>query len=245
MSRTTPRKSRHRHQASGGAGPRVVPASDYESDAAHYFDARDVPPQAQPQHRTNDELNLSVLRRYLPSIRRIESLASNAVVYHFSKAVQSWEKSGIEGTMFVCEQEPAVVSGRVMPRACVFVLNRRTLENLVVDLRRAIVCEITGELIALSLEEADDTDALDGHGDAGSGADTSVIGLWIHAETRERNMEAIMKYWRECSLVSAQSASEAELDEVDEADGAGQTGDTGRRLSITELFGQSNGASRR
>lgn len=214
----------------------MVPASDYESDAAHYFDARDGPPPARPEHRNNDELNLSVLRRYLPSIRKIPTLASNAVAYTFSKVTQSWEKSGIEGPMFVCEQEPVTVRGRLMPRACVFVLNRRSLDNLVVDLCRASACEVTGELIALSLDEAPGTDALDGHGDARSGDDTRVIGLWIHEETRKLNMDQIMEFWRACR---------SQGDEAEEAEEAGQAVDTGRRLSITELFGQSNGASRR
>lgn len=242
MSRTTPRKSRHRHQPSGG-GPRTVAASDYESDAAHYLEARDLLPPPQLPHRTNTELNLSVLRRYLPSIRSIVSIAANAVVYNFSPAAQNWEKSGVEGTLFVCEQEPAIVSGHPVPRACVFVLNRRGLDNLVVELCRASVCEVAADLIIFNVENTEDTTSLqvDGEEEAGSQADTRVFGIWIHADqddTREVNAAIIQDVWRQSRLVTSLNAPETQDD--DEA-----RDDPGRRLSITELFGQSNGDSRR
>jgi hypothetical protein len=237
MSRTTPRKSRHRHQSSGG-GPRTVAASDYESDAAHYMEARDLRPPTQVPHRTNTELNLSVLRRYLPSIRSIVSIAANAVVYNISPA-QSWEKSGVEGTLFVCEQEPAVVSGHPVPRACVFVLNRRGLDNLVVELCHASVCEVAGEFIIFNVEN--NPRVVGSNADPESGDDTRVIGIWIHADkhdTREVNIATIQDAWRQSRMVTARNALETPEEEVGRDD-------TGRRLSITELFGQSNGAQRR
>lgn len=240
MSRTTPRKSRHRHQPSG-SGPRTVPASDYESDAVHYLEARDLPPAPQLPHRTNTELNLSVLRRYLPSIRSIVSIAANAVVYNFSSATQNWEKSGVEGTLFVCEQEPATVSGHAVPRACVFVLNRRGLDNLIVELCRATVCEVSADLIIFDVEKHEDATDVDGEADAGSGADTRVFGIWIHADqadTREVNAVIIQDAWRQSRLAVARDSPEVQ----DDSEG---TGDAGRRLSITDLFGQSNGNSRR
>ncbi len=147
MSRATPRKSRHRQQlslgvSSLGPGSRVIAASDYESDAAQYLEAHDTLPFAPLPQRTNTELNLSVLQRYLPSIRSIVSIAANAVVYIFTPATQSWDKSGVEGTLFVCEQEPLIVAGRSWPRACVFVLNRKALDNVVVDLAKVSDCEV-------------------------------------------------------------------------------------------------------
>lgn len=241
MSRLTPRKSRHRHQPSGG-GPRTVAASDYESDAAHYLEARDLPPPPHLPHRTNTELNLSVLRRYLPSIRSIVSIAANAVVYIISPTTQTWEKSGVEGTLFVCEQEPVTVSGHLMPRACVFVLNRRGLDNLVVELCMATECEVTDELITFNVEGTDHTAVTDSDVDPGSEENRRVIGLWIHADqddTREVNAAIIQDVWRQSRLITTLGETETREAEV------GGPGDMGRRLSITELFGQSNGASRR
>lgn len=241
MSRLTPRKSRHRHQPSGG-GPRTVAASDYESDAAHYLEARDLPPAPHLPHRSNTELNLSVLRRYLPSIRSIVSIAANAVVYNISPTAQTWEKSGVEGTLFVCEQEPVSVSGHLMPRACVFVLNRRGLDNLVVELCRASECEVTDELITFNVESTGSTSGADTGVGPASEEDTRVIGLWIHADqddTREVNAAIIQNVWRQSRLSA--TLSEAE----DREEQAGVTGDTGRRLSITELFGQRNGTLNR
>jgi hypothetical protein len=218
-----------------------VAASDYESDAAHYLEARDLPPPPHVPHRTNTELNLSVLRRYLPSIRSIVSIAANAVVYNISSTSQNWEKSGVEGTLFVCEQEPVTVSGHLMPRACVFVLNRRGLDNLIVELCRASECEVTDELITFNVESADDTAVVDGDVGPGNEENTRVIGLWIHADqddTREVNAAIIQDVWRQSRLITT-------LSDADTREEAGGTGDTGRRLSITELFGQNNGASGR
>ncbi|KAB5550816.1 hypothetical protein GE09DRAFT_965301 [Coniochaeta sp. 2T2.1] len=230
MSYPTPRKSRHRHQPSGGGGARTVAVSDYESDAAQYMGAPDLPPPSTVARLSNTELNLSVLRRYLPSILSIVSIAANAVVYTISPTTGQWEKSGVEGTLFVCEQEPvADLAGHVLPRACVFILNRRGLENLVIHLCNTSACEVVGELINFYVS-------------AGNGQDNHVIGLWIHADkddTRQVNADVILSLWNQCRLAITQSASENQ--EGEEAGAA----DTGRSISMAELFGQSNGASRR
>ena len=262
MSRSTPRKSRHRNQPSS-SGPRQIPASDHESDAAHYMEARDAP---RPAHRTNTDLNMSVLRRYLPGIRSILSIAANAVVYTFSETTQEWDKSGMDGTMFVCDQEPIVTAtGQTLPRVCVFVLNRNRLDNLVVDLLRVNICERQAELIIFRME---DDGQSGGEGPAGG----EVIGIWIHADehdTRETNSAIIRSSWQEARVAlnavveaaasaaaaAAAEAAEAELAaEQTDADDGGALADAhsevpetsgpsgGRRISITDLFGQRNGA---
>jgi Dcp1-like decapping family protein len=239
MSHPTQRKSRHRHQPSGG-GARTMAASDYESDAARYMtgpaQAELPPPPPLLAHRTNTELNLSVLRRYLPSIRSIVSIAANAAVYNFAPATGTWERSNVEGTLFVCEQEPVKdLAGQPLPRACVFVLNRHSLDNLVIHLCNTTVCEVVGELINFYIQDTDDS---------GTGQDTRVIGLWIHADhenTRKVNADAILALWRQSRLAPSSTGNVLDSQE-DEAEGGA---DTGRRLSMTELFGQTNGASRR
>ncbi|KAF5137321.1 mRNA-decapping enzyme-like protein [Metarhizium anisopliae] len=208
MSKQTPRKARHSRQPSN-----LIPAvSDYESDAAAIHAAYAPPPP-----RTNTELNLSVLQRYLPSIQAILSIAANAVVYTFDSETASWDKSGIEGTMFVCAQSPLPESHQ--PRACVFVLNRRALDNLVVDLARVSHVEIAGELVILRVE---------GNWEEGD----KVIGLWIHNdkdETREISGATIQESWK-----VARSAASAE-EQGPEAGPAMQA--IGKRLSLSDLFG--------
>lgn len=129
-----------------------------------------------------------------------------------------------------------------MPRACVFVLNRRGLDNLVVELCRASECEVTDELITFNVESTGSTSGADTGVGPASEEDTRVIGLWIHADqddTREVNAAIIQNVWRQSRLSA--TLSEAE----DREEQAGVTGDTGRRLSITELFGQRNGTLNR
>jgi hypothetical protein len=241
-------------------GPRQIAASDYESDAAHYMEAREVPRLAHLPTRTNTDLNLSVLRRYLPGIRSILSIAANAVVYTFPESGQSWEKHGVEGTMFVCEQDPIVMaSGQALPRVSVFVLNRRGLDNLVIDLVRVSDCEMADELIIFRLED-DDASNSNGSGDGSAGKE--VIGVWIHADeddTREANSAIIRGAWQQArlafkTLIEAAAAEAEQLAEQTDADDGGALADAqldipeksgpiaGRRISITDLFGQRNGA---
>ena len=209
MSRQTPRKSRHTRQPSN-----LIPVSDYESDAAAFHASYEPPPP-----RTNTELNLAVLQRYLPSIQSILSIAANAVVYTFDSDSGSWDKSGIEGTLFVCAQSPLPEDPGRNARACVFVLNRRGLDNLVVDLARVSHVEIVGELVILKVE---------GNWQEGE----RVVGLWVHNDkdgTRELNGAMIEESWK---VARSGGAAEAVGTETGPAMQA-----IGRRLSLSDLFG--------
>lgn len=236
MSRATPRRARHgRHPSSLSlalaAAPAVAP--DYDSDA-----------YTPPPPRSNTALNLSVLRRYLPSIQGILSVAANAVVYAFDGAAQRWDKAGVEGTLFVCaQQQPppapapdaASAAAPPRPRACVFVLNRRSLDNLVVDLARVSHVEIAGELVIVRVD-----------GGAGGADDDGVLGIWIHNDrddTRHVNGTMIHETWR---AVQAADAAEAERPPPDPPAAAAAAGPEagpamqaiGRRLSLSHLFGR-------
>ncbi|KAF4995222.1 hypothetical protein FDECE_12873 [Fusarium decemcellulare] len=217
MSRQTPRKARHNRQPSN----RIPVISDYESDAAAYAAVHND--YAPPPPRTNTELNLSVLQRYLPSIHTILSIAANAVIYTFNSTSESWEKSGVEGTLFVCAQAPLPEDPGQRPRACVFVLNRRGLDNVIVDLARVEHAEISGELVIMKVE----ADWQEGD---------KVLGVWIHNDqegTRETNAATIQEAWK-----IARSAGPIET-QGPEAGPAMQA--MGRRLSLSDLFGASNG----
>ncbi|KXX78774.1 mRNA-decapping enzyme 1B [Madurella mycetomatis] len=255
MSRSTPRKSRHRHNQSS-SGPRQVAASDYESDAAQYMENREVPPP-NPPIRDNNELCLSVLRRYQPTIRSLLAIASNAVVYTFLESTGGWEKYGVEGTLFVCDQEPIVApgTGQVLPRVCVFVLNRRSMDNLVVDLLKVSDCEMAGELLVFRLEgdgTANDSNSNNNGGEGGTGG-KKVFGIWIHEdESNPRTVytSAILGAWQQ-----ARQALESYLRVATEAAIGGDSTATigaqadaaarddsaaGRRISVTDLFEQKN-----
>lgn len=126
-----------------------------------------------------DEMNLRVLQCYEPTIRSIEAVAASSVVYAFNSETGGWIKADpqIEGTLFLCEQEPLEVDPYVLPRACVFVLNRKGLMNVVVDLARVNAAEVMEGLITLGIE--DETAAAGPDGTNGASA-PQVLGLWIH-----------------------------------------------------------------
>jgi Dcp1-like decapping family len=217
--------------------------SDYESDAAHYMESR-PPPAPQLLHRTNTELNLSVLQHYLPSITSIVSIAANAVVYTFAPETQEWDKAGVEGTLFVCDQEPSPVTGA--PRACVFVLNRRGLDNIILDLAKVGDCEVTEQLLIFRLEDgvgAWEEGAAAGNG--GTAPGLKIMGLWIHADeddTRETNGALIYNSWK-AVREATQNANRTLLhgfEAKEESVGPAMQA-MGRKLSITEIFGRQVG----
>ena len=116
--------------------------------------------------RTNEELNLAVLQRHEPLISTIVSIAPYAVLYTFSPTTIQWEKTGIEGTLFLCGLHP---SSAVANRFAVFILNRRGLDNFFLELHSADAVEITEEYVIV---QADDT----------ASEDPKVYGLWIYQE---------------------------------------------------------------
>lgn len=211
--------------------------SDYESDAAYYVDSKPPPASAALMNRTNTELNLSVLKRYLPSISHILSVAANAVVFTFSLENMAWEKANIEGPLFTCSQGEANTEaewGR--DGGCAFVLNRKGLDNLILDLTTVSKHEMQGDLLIFRVEV---------DGKDGNASGDRVIGLWIHPETEETrpaNAAIINQVW-----TNARAAKEQR--EAVGLSGASQGGGAdvgpamqamGREISVDALFGRQN-----
>ncbi|KAL6863473.1 hypothetical protein ACO1O0_003728 [Amphichorda felina] len=217
MSKPASRRSRHNRNPSN----RIPAISDYESDAAAMQSYVHVPPSP---NRTNTELNLSVLQRYIPSIHTILSVAANAVVYLFNPTAEQWDKSGVEGTMFVCAKLPAPDDPQHRPRACIFVLSRRGLENFVMDLARVSHVEVMGELFILRVDAE------------WEGQEEKVLGIWVHndkAETREVTGAMITESWK---IARAAGRVETMVEEV----GPAMRAIGNRCLGVHDLFKNQN-----
>ncbi|KAL2013740.1 hypothetical protein VTN00DRAFT_1265 [Thermoascus crustaceus] len=267
----TPRKTRERrpnshnhnshnhHQHRSLQQSSTVPQpSDYESDTAYYLSdtQQHDPAMPPPVTRSNEELNISVLRRHNPAISSILSLAPYAVVYFFSPATRQWEKSGVEGSMFVCQ----LTQGRLgEERYSVFVLNRRGLDNFDIRLTDGENVELTDEYVILKADDDSSGDSGGGGGGNNNGDNNAnnarIYGLWIYsepppnstAETRAINAQMI----KECavhageSLKLARERLEAERQNGLHAaaaaaapDGAYSSVPMSRQISLKELFGQ-------
>ena len=133
--------------------------SDYESDA--FITEKIEPPSLS---RSDHELNLAVLKRHDPNIISLQHVSPYAVVYVFNSISQEWEKSGIEGTAFVCGLAP---NGQCDQRFSVVVLNRRGLDNFNIEVRSSSEVEVIDEYIILQSEE---------------GGQLQVYGLWVYSE---------------------------------------------------------------
>ncbi|KAI0490230.1 PH domain-like protein [Xylaria cf. heliscus] len=232
------------HQQQQQQQQQQPPTSDYESDtpqqhmAQHM--AQHVAPSAALAGRTNTELNLSVLRRYLPSITSILSIAANAVVYTFEPPSQ-WRRTTTEGTMFICSQRKA--PGDAGETGCLFILNRKGLQNFILDLDTVGDFELAGDLLIFKLDYA----ANEVHLESGEAARPLVLGLWTYAEEksdRETNATLINDMWTQAlhsreARAQAAASDPAAVAALAEAGPAAQA--TGRRLSVSDLFSAYNG----
>lgn len=212
----TPRKTRQRHQNSASQShPVAVQASDYESEAFY------TPPLPT---RSNTELNLSVLRRYQPSVQSILSIAPSAQIYTYLPETTSWNKTEIEGTLFVCQLAPSTLTGTA--QSSIVVLNRRGLDNLIIDVSNIENVEITEQFLMLGFQSWGDEEK------GTEGASMKTLGFYIHADkhdTREVNCRLIKEKWEES--MRTRSRDEESTVVQDQAS-------MGRRLSLTDLFGQ-------
>lgn len=218
--KTRSRQNQQAHHPQYPPAQAVLPQpSDYETDTAQ-LDHLPVPPP-----RTNADLNLAVLKRHLPDIVTILSIAHYAVLYLFSPESGQWEKVNIEGTMFVCQLTPSAAGAE---RFCVMILNRRGLENFCTELYSAGDVEITDEYIILQVVGID-------------GA-PQVFGLWVFSEpppsstadTRRINAQIIL----DCATRAENSKNELEqqAEQTEEEDPTSI--EMGRQLSLRELFGK-------
>ncbi|KAF2490422.1 PH domain-like protein [Lophium mytilinum] len=205
--------------------PPPVQASDYETDAPALLDLPTPPP------RSNDQLNLSVIRRHNPSVAEILSIAPYAVVYLFSGTTQQWEKCGIEGTLFICELTPSPTGAQ---RYCVTILNRRGLDNFYTELLSGDDVENTEDYIILQV--------------TGDGA-PKIYGLWIFSEpepSSTANMRTMTaQLIQECATGAEESRKRIEMrggasshEEEETEDEEEESVPMGRQLSLRELFGQ-------
>lgn len=156
--------------------------SDYDTDTAVTDAAPAMPP---PPTRSNTELNLLVLRRYVPDIESIIAIAPFAVVYLFSPETQQWEKSGHEGTLFVCQLS---ANETAYARYNVVVLNRKSLDNFITELVSGEDIEITEQYVILQVLAADGT--------------PNIYGLWLFSddENAPHTREIVANAIQDCAV---------------------------------------------
>ncbi|KAJ1563461.1 hypothetical protein HK096_000851, partial [Nowakowskiella sp. JEL0078] len=122
-------------------------------------------------------MNLNVLKRHDKTVVSILDSSSHVVVYIFEPVSQSWNKRGIEGTMFILQRNFA-------PFYSLFILNRLGVENLNVCLTMDMEFQMTGDYVIY--RQADD----------------QIIGLWIYEEPDRLRLANVLTNY---SMVSLQT----------------------------------------
>lgn len=209
----TPRKAqRQRNQ------PEPTPLVEDESEVMTEAQVEHTQP---PAIRTNTELNLTVLGRYIPNVRSIAYIAASAVLYAFNTTCAAWEKMAIEGTLFIAsDHDLDIETGNEV--FTIMVLNRRGLNNFMVDIGDLMDVEVTKDLLIVGME-----------GEEGE-EDRKVRGIWIHEDQdgiRETISNKIKELWDNTKAVR-------ESTQMGFASQQPQGATPGRRLSLSEMFGR-------
>jgi len=227
MSQRAPRrKNNSRHHASNSQShnqPIQVQASDYESEAY-------VPTVV--EQRSNEQINHTVLQRYVPNLQAIIAIAPSTQLYTFSPETEQWDKTNTEGTLFVCELLPSPSTGLV--EHCVVVLNRKGMENLIIATKEIENVEGAEPFLLITLRSL---------------GELKTLGLFIYddqTEAKSYTWKLITQLWeqamqqrgQEIALTGQSGLKDAHGEEIAKSLSMhGQSG-MGRRLSMTELFGQ-------
>lgn len=189
--------------------------SDYETDAPP--PAVDVP---LPPPRSNEELNLSALRRIYPDLRTIGHVTPYAALYTFSLDTQQWEKLGVEGTLFLCTLAPSPLGA---DRYSVAILNRRGLDNFYLELTSEEDMEFTDPYVILQ-------------------GDDQVYGIWVFADPPPASTANCRTDTASKIMQAAEKARlSREATEHTHPPAHAETATSapmGRQLSLRDLFGQ-------
>ncbi|KAJ3126345.1 hypothetical protein HK098_007609 [Nowakowskiella sp. JEL0407] len=112
-------------------------------------------------------MNLNVLKRHDATVVSILDSSSHVVVYTFEPSSQSWNKRGIEGTMFVLQRN-------ISPYYSVFILNRLNIENLNVPLSPDMEFQMTSDYVIYRHN------------------DDEIVGLWIYEEPDRARLSQVL-----------------------------------------------------
>jgi hypothetical protein len=211
----------HKGKARGHQQQAQPQPSDYETDAPP--PALDVP---LPPPRSNEELNFSVLRRKYPELLAIEYTTPYVVLYAFNLEKQSWEKFGVEGTLFLCQLTPSPIGAE---RYCAVILNRQGLNNFYFELTSSEEMDIQDPYIIVQ-------------------GDDQIYGLWVFADpppasTADDRVETVQKMMEiadraRASRMAKEKEGKNGVGEAAEQTEAASSVPMGRQLSLRELFGQ-------
>jgi hypothetical protein len=219
----TPRKTQRRYNNHSQNTPVPVQTSDYDSEVFQ---------KSQSPSRAPEKITLTVLQRYVPSLLGILSRAPSAQIYTFSRETETWEKANIEGTMFIGKLTPSPITG--CQRHCIIVLNRKGLENLIIESGEIENVEVTEDFLLLEFR----TNATD------NPQEKKAIGFFIFADPEIHSKEYICQLVKEHMEMakmdryrSGQQEAVSYDDEVQESIEIGAARPLGRRISLSELFG--------
>ncbi|KAI5849312.1 hypothetical protein DFP73DRAFT_540139 [Morchella snyderi] len=200
--------------------------------------------------RTPTDVNYAVLRRYLPRLHEILTIATYVHIYIWPSTSNSWRKAGFEGSLFLVSLNPPLPTPEdPIPKTeeyMLFLLNRCSLNNWHYKLRNPDDIDLeSGEICVLRANEPiqhDNGTAANGNGNGSGTEDEVAYGLFIFSESgtsTAEDKEKFLKMTKECATTfQATSASAAVPTPVPQPEPQQQQTQAGRSISVLELFQQ-------
>lgn len=127
--------------------------------------------------------NLRSLQRLDPTISDILGTATHVVVYQFNTSLQKWEKSNMEGSLFIVKLRPGQ-SGVAQSHVCsLMILNRADVDNMNIPITPTFQMQLRDPYLIFR----DDHDF--SYGDA---SPTVVRGIWFHDDQERSLISALL-----------------------------------------------------
>lgn len=137
----------------------------------------------------------------------------------------NWDKANIEGSMFICQLTPSPVTGGT--RHCIMVLNRKGMDNLIVESGEIEDVEIKDDILILRFQSHDQI---------------KTMGVYIHGDEhapRDWVCQLVKAHWETAMEERTEVGSEEYDEEVLQSiEAPVENRPMGRRISLSELFGR-------
>ncbi|XP_051011175.1 mRNA-decapping enzyme 1B isoform X4 [Acomys russatus] len=124
------------------------------------------------------EISLAALRRHDPYISRIVDVASQVALYTFGHRANEWEKTGVEGTLFVYTRSAS-------PKHGFTIMNRLSMENRTEPITEDLDFQLQGPFLLYR------------------NATLSIYGIWFYDKEECQRIAKLMKHLTQCEQLKA------------------------------------------
>ncbi|XP_076796534.1 mRNA-decapping enzyme 1B isoform X2 [Arvicanthis niloticus] len=164
------------------------------------------------------DISLAALRRHDPYISRIVDVASQVALYTFGHRANEWEKTGVEGTLFVYTRSAS-------PKHGFTIMNRLSMENRTEPITKDLDLQLQDPFLLYRNGTQKDEWSCQLRGSFITGAhclEVSIYGIWFYDKEECQRIAKLMKNLTQCEQLKACHGTGAGSSTVTLSSGEGQ-----------------------